>query len=808
MLKNHLKIALRTLRRHKGYAFINIVGLAVGMACCLLIVRYVQDERSFDRFHEQADRIYRLVEDRGTRDARDQGSVRHLASTSYEVGPLLHDGYPEAITHAVRFYRQTALIVRDEARTFQEDRLFFADSAVFDAFSFRLLRGDPATALDAPYTLVLTASTARKYFGDEDPIGQVLRYEGRQDFEVTGVVEDVPANAHFHFDLLASYASLKTFMPWTQSHWQWPPIHTYLKLAAGVEAATVQAQLPGFILQYGGEEQAAERSFALQPLTDIHLHSQREDELAPNGDIASVYLFSAIALFILLLACINFMNLTTARGASRAWEASMRKVMGAGRLQLVRQFLSEAMLQALLALVLALVLVEWLLPVFNVLSGKALTFQLFSGWLIPAALIGLVLGIGVLAGSYPALYFSGFQPVAMLKGMSGRDGSATLRKALVVFQFAVSCALIIGTGVVYSQLQYLQHKKLGFDKEHVVAIDLIDYPDRINYERLKQALLQHPGVVSVAASSTIPGRETPSNYPIVPEGTRPEDGTRIPTLAVDHDFIATFNLALAAGRSFSKAFPTDTSEALLLNETAAERLAWTDPVGKKITLSYDHPTRGFVQKEGTVVGIVKDFHQASLHRAIDPLLLHVLPPSQFFYYLSVRIRPEDVPATLAFLETQWKAYSTSGYPFSYTFMDAAFDALYRAEARFGDVVAYFSGLAILIACLGLFGLAAFTTERRTKEIGVRKTLGASIPSIVALLSKDFLKLVLIAFVLAAPLAYFAMTHWLHAFAYRIEISWPIFLCAGLVALLVALLTVSYQAIRTALTDPVKALRYE
>ena len=810
MLKNYLKIALRNLRRYKGYAFINTFGLAVGIACCLLIVRYVQDELSYDRFHENADRIVRLAEDRGARDARNQGSIRRMASTSYEVGPRLRDAYPAAIEHAVRLYPQTALILRNQERKFQEDRFFFADSTVFDVFSFTFLQGDPATALDAPFTVVLTASTARKYFGDEDPLGQVLSYEGRRDFEITGVIEDMPANAHFHADFLGAYASLETFMPWTQAEWHWPPIHTYLLLAEEVETASVQAQLPDFILQHGGERQAAQRSFHLQPLTDIHLHSNLEDELEPNGDMASIYLFSAIAFFILLIACINFTNLTTARSANRAREVSMRKVVGARRLQLVRQFLSEATLQATVAMVLALVLVELAMPVFNTLSGKALTFQLFAGWLIPLALIGIVLLIGVLAGSYPAFYLSAFRPVQVLKGATERGGSraSRLRQGLVVFQFAISCALIIGTGVVYSQLTFMQNKKLGFDKEHVVAVSLIDYPDQLNYERLKEAVLQHPNVIGVTASSTIPGREAPSDYPIVPEGTPTEDAFDIPTLAVDHDFVETFNLELAAGRAFSKAFPSDTAEAILLNETALRKLGWAAPLGKKITLSYDHPALGFTQKEGVVVGVLTDFHYASLRREIEPVLLHLLPPSQFLSYLSVRIRPNDIPATLAFLEEEWNAYTTAGYPFSYTFMDEEFDALYRAEERFGDIVAYFSLLAVMIACLGLFGLAAFTTERRTKEIGVRKTMGASVTSIVVLLSKDFLKLVGLAFVVAAPLSYFAMNRWLDAFAYQVELSWWIFLITGLAALGIALLTVGYQSIKAALADPVKALRYE
>ena len=805
MLKNYFKIALRNFKKYKTYAFINIFGLAVGLASCILIVLFVQDELRFDRFHEHADRIVRVVEDQ-----RDEDRVSHLAHTFTPMAPALEAEFP-AVEHAVRLYPYPVLVRHGEAKKFQEDRFFFADSTVFEVFSFSLIRGDARTALAAPFSVVLTEETARKYFGDTDPLGQILTVrddDGERDYTVTGLLDAVPRTSHVHFDLLASFSSTRAFAPWmhNRGNWEWPPLYTYALLAEGTDPAALEAQMPALAEKYMGERRASFRSFLLQPLTRIRLFSNREAEVEPTSDITYVYIFSMIAFFILLIACINFMNLATARAASRAREVGMRKVLGAQRTQLIRQFLSESTLLAALALVLAVVLIELLLPALNAVSGKALSTDYLIHWSIPVVLAGIVLGVGLLAGSYPAFYLSAFRPVRALSGTSGRGRSAAaLRKGLVVFQFGISIALIIGTTIIYRQLDYIQNQRLGFDKEHVVVVPLRDQADQINNATLKEQWEQIPNVLSVAATSGVPGLPTGlHDFWVFPDNTG-RDSLELLTLTVDHDFVETLGLEVIAGRDFSEDFPTDAYEAFVINESAALKLGWTDPVGREFALKYY--LNGAIRKRGTIIGVVKDFQYNALHRAIDPTVLHVVPESYYTDYLAARIGPGAATATLAHMAERWQAFNAER-PFEYTFLDETFDALYRAEERLGRLFGYFSILAILIACLGLFGLAAFTAERRTKEIGVRKTMGATVGGIVLLLSKDLLKLIAVAFIVGAPLAFFLMNRWLQDFAVRVEMSWGTFLMVGLAALGIAWLTVGYHAIRAALADPVKALRYE
>ena len=806
MIKNYLKIALRNLRKYKTYAVINMAGLAVGMAGCLLIVLFVQDELNYERFHDNADRIVRLVEDQVQGDR-----VGRLATTYTPLAPALTTEFP-AVEAAVRFYPYPVLVRYGDAKKFQEDHFVLADSTVFDVFSFRLIRGEADAALAQPFTVVLTASTARKYFDDADPIGQVLTVrddDGERDYTVTGVVEDAPRNSHLQFDMLASYSSSRIFAPWMHSrgNWDWPPIYTYALLADGADPAALEAQLPALAQKYMGERRSSYRTLLLEPLTRIRLFSQRENEPSPTSDITYVSIFSLIAFFILLIACINFMNLATARAANRAREVGMRKVLGAQRTQLIRQFLSESILLAMLAMVLAIVLIELLLPALNAVSGKALTTASLFHWTTPLALLAMVLFVGVLAGSYPAFYLSASRPIRSLRGAKERGGSAaaTLRKGLVVFQFAVSIVLIVGTTIIFRQLDYIQNQRLGFDKEHVVVVPLRDQADQINSAALKQQWQQIPNVLSVAATSGVPGIASGlHDFWVFPDNTR-QDSLELMTLTVDHDFVETLGLDLLAGRDFSEDFPTDATEAFLINESAAKKLGWTDPIGQEFTLRYY--VYDAIMKRGAVIGLVRDFQYHSLHRAIDPTVLHIVTASYYSDYITARIGPRDVPKTLARMAERWQSFNADR-PFEYVFLDETFDALYRAEERLGRLFGYFSILAILIACLGLFGLAAFTAEQRTKEIGVRKVMGATVGGIVMLLSKDLLKLIAVAFVVGAPLAYVAMNQWLLGFADRVALSWPIFLTAGLAALGIAWLTVGYHALKAALADPVTALRYE
>ena len=659
--------------------------------------------------------------------------------------------------------------------------------------------------------MVLTESAAERYFGESDPIGRTLTYDGEQDFQVTGVIADPSEASHFHFDLLASYASLELFMPWTQQKWHWPPIYTYLKLAPETRSSDLAAQLPAFILEHGGEEQAAQRSLALQRVRDIHLHSQRNEELSANGDIAYVYLFSAIALLILATACINFVNLTTALAGDRSREVGVRKALGAQRTSLIRQFLLEASAQVVVAMVLALAFVEILIPTFSAVSGKSVHVSFLDLRTIVIVLTGIVV-VGLSAGFYPAFLLSGFRPVRALKGVSDTPSlkPGKVRSGLVVFQFMVSAAMISSTAVIFAQLDYVRQGKTGFDEEHTLVMELHDSPDRARYDLLKTRLLDHPNVIDVTASSSIPpGRGFSFNYPIVPEGHSSDEPVRMRVLGVDTDFVDTFGLTLADGRDFSTEYGTDSANAFLMNQTAARNLGWDDAaVGKELTLSYDNPNEGFTEKTGRVIGVLEDFHFASFHHEIEPILVHLLPPSVYSRFVAVRVRPDDIPETIDFVKTEWEAFSAAGYPFNYTFLDQAFDQEYRADEQLGDLAGYFSILAVLIACLGLLGLAAFTAKARTKEIGIRKVLGASAQSIFGLLSTGFLKPVAIGFIVAAPLVYASMGQWLENFAYHITIGPGVFVLTAILLAAVTILSISYQSVKAAFSDPVDALRYE
>jgi putative ABC transport system permease protein len=810
MLKNYLKIALRNLLRHKGYSLINVAGLAVGIACCLLILLYVQDELAYDRHHEKAGQIYRAA-----LDGRLADKDFHFAVSCAPLAVILPQELPEVLA-STRLRNRSGVLVRSGEKRFTEDHIFYADSTVFGVFTFPLVQGDPKTALAHPNAIVLTVAMAAKYFGDENPIGKTLALDD-QDYQITGVMQDAPRQSHFHPDFLAAMATLPDSR---DPSWLNNNFYTYLVLPANTSATEFEAKVATVVKKYvdpqvkaavgiGFDEFVASGGryrYYLQRLPDIHLHSKLDVEIEANGDIKYLYIFSAIAVFILLIACINFMNLATARSANRAKEVGIRKVLGSFRSQLVQQFLSESILISVIALLIAIGLAELLLPFFNNLAAKQLQADFLSGNPARFGLIGFALLVGIIAGSYPAFFLASFQPVSVLKGKLSRPGgtgSRWLRSGLVVFQFAISIALIAGTAVVQQQLQYVQRQNLGFDKEHVVVIQKAGKLKQQS-PAFKQELLRSPEVLNASAATEVPGRWF-SNTTVQPEGAPPDRFELLWYLAADEDFVKTLGMKIIAGRNFSKAFSTDSS-AVILNETAVKRLGLTEAVGKKIVLM------GRTREESlkfTVIGVLKDFHFESLRQEIRPLALF---PQRALRerapgFVAVRLRPKNLPATLAFLENKWREF-VPHHPFEYSFLDADFEALYRAEQRTGRIFGAFSALAILIACLGLFGLASFMTEQRTKEIGVRKVLGASVAQVVILLSKDFTRLVLIALMIAAPAAYLAMNRWLQDFAYRIEISWWVFALAGSVALFIALLTVSTQAIKAALANPVEALRYE
>ncbi len=801
MLKNYFKIAVRNLLRHRAYSFINLAGLALGMTCAFLILLYVQDELRYDRFHEKADRIYRIAwinEHPQTRTPHPmaQAMVKDLpeVENAVSLSPLWGPGLTRRI-----------FSIRYGDKRFDETNVLSVDTTFFKIFSFPFLQGDPRTALQEPFAVIISERIAQKYFGEEEALGKVLRIDNDLDLKVTGVARNVPSQSHFHFDFLVSYTLLKPRE--TGSYYKWEDFghYNYILLKPGADPQALSAKIATWIGPYLGWPEdwlAALRAgrvhFELQPLTDIHLRSQLAWELEPNSDVAYVYLFTAIAVFILLIAGINFMNLATARSTTRAKEVGVRKVLGAARLQLLGQFLGEALLLSVAALLLAVAAVELLLPAFNALSGRALAVNYFEQPRLIVAMLATTLLVGIFSGSYPAFFLSAYQPLKVLKGeIKAGSRSARFRRTLVVAQFALSIALIAGTAIVSSQLRFLRAQKLGFDKGQVVVLRLKNRAMRAQYETIKTELLRGPEVLRASASSNVPGGRFNNNS----IQWRPEqDDQDAAQMRVDYDFFATLDIPLAEGRVFNKEIATDADSAFMLNETAARLFNWDTAVGKRITWFDDDHTR-----RGTIIGVVKDFHFQSLHTRIAPLIMNIGPRS--FNYMLVKIGPNDMPNTLAHLERVWKKFDPE-FDFEYSFLDADFDQLYHSEARIQTLFGYFTFLAIFIAGLGLFGLASFTTQQRTKEIGVRKVLGASVTSVVAMLSKDFLKLVLLANLFAWPVAYLAMNLWLQNFAYRVNLGWRVFAFAGGMALLLALLTVSAQAIKAARANPVEALRYE
>ena len=799
MWKNYVTVGLRQLRRHWGYAALSVSGLAVGLACAFLILLFVQQELRYDAYHEHGDRTYRLV----------RGGSANLPTL---WAPALEDEVP-GVEHAVRLmggFGGSGVLVRRGAQTYTGDQAMHADAGLFEVFSWPLLGGDPATALRDPYTLVLTEAMARKYFGHTDVVGQTLTVGGfindgtLRDYTITGVLAAIPPTTHVRPDLLISFRTVEVLNDageWgTPLGWTNRMAKTYLRLAPETTPADVLAEIPGFIDRHIEDPDFNRHNADLQPLPSIHLHSDLRSEFEPGGNITYVYLFGGLALFILLLACVNFMNLATARSQQRGTEVGLRKAMGAVRGQLRQQFLTEAVLYSLAAFLLGVGLFEAMRPLFSDLVGQPLPPAYAQGGVL-LVFAALALGVGLLAGSYPAFVLASFRPVAVLKGQrTGTGRGALLRKSLVVFQFVVSIALLAGTFIVLQQVDYLKNQDLGFAEEQVVVIPMgRSDAMRAQVQTAKATMAQHPSVVGVTASHSIPSQFLNDFYYRRPGEPR-EARRSLDDVSVDHDFMALFQLRLLAGRTFDVRRASD-STAFVLNERAAREFGWTpqEAVGKEI----EWMMMGGLT--GPVIGVVEDFHFGSLHQAIPPISFHI---SRFgANFLAARVQPTDLDATLAHLEQAWATHEPD-YPFEYYFMDEYFAAQYAAEERLAQTFAYGAGLAILIACLGLFGLAAFAAQRRRKELGVRKVLGASVGGLFGLLTSDFLKLVVLAFVLAVPLAYVGLSQWLQQFPYRTEIGLAPFAWAGLLTLLIAVLTVGYQSLRAALTNPVEVLRTE
>ena len=795
MFKNYLKIILRNIRNHKGYSFINIAGLAVGMACCILILLWVFDELSFDRYHENSDRIYRITY------AEEIGGVTYdYALPSFAAAPAFAAELPEIKTYT-RLWQRTGLFKHGE-KAFEERNIFYADKDFFQIFSHDFIDGDPITALAEPGSVVLTQDSAKKIFGDRNPLGQTLNLNADGDLKVTGIVENTPRNSHFHFNYLISIKTVQGRRAEMLDNWFLISGWSYVLLDRKADAGQVEEKLIPLVDKYVGkeaQEQGQKMFYYLQPLTDIHLQSHLDGEIEANGDIRYVYIFSLIAAFILLIACINFMNLSTARSAKRGKEVGLRKVLGAHRNRLVLQFLTESIGFSLLALVLALNAVWIALPAFNRIAGKEIQISALAG---PSVFLGIFLLVaftGFAAGSYPALYLSSFQPIETIRQkLQGSLRKSYFRSALVIFQFSISVFLIISTIVVIKQLNYMKNQKLGFNKDQVLAVNLKSQAIRDRMEAFKTELKKNPSIKEVSFSNGIPG-ETGSILTINVEG-QPVDVTHsFDFIFCDHDFLKTYEIGLAAGRDFSREFGTDEEGTFIINEAAAAKLGWgNEAVGKKIGFSQDGMQ--------PIVGVARDFHYRSLKQTIAPLAI-LLRPEQAGT-ISIKMNTDDISKTLAYVEETYKGFEKER-SFEYFFVDAKFDRLYNSEERLSMIITFFAFLAIFVACLGLFGLASFTAEQSRKEIGIRKVLGASAASIVVRLSRNFLKWVLVANIIAWPVTYLVLKNfWLDNFPFRTSMSLILFLGSGLLAALIALLTVSYQSLKAALADPVKSLRYE
>ena len=806
MFRSYLTVAIRNLLRHKAYSTINVLGLTIGIACSLAILLFVRYELSYDAYHANVDRIYRATLEWHYASS----PTGYYGTTSGLLAPTLLQNYP-AVEQAVRFHDVQAvngndLFIRSEKVSAYEPHGFVADASIFKVFSFPLIQGDSETALKEPFSIVLTEAVSQKYFGDTDPMNQILTVQDTLQFIVTGILAPIPQNSHFTFDFLISFETLNHTQASFMERWmRWPNLgwHTYILLHESASYDEMEAQIQGITQQYGAadEEQFKIRFVHhLQPLKDIYLYSNVIHNIAPQSDIVYIYGSLAIAFLILLIACINFVNLATARAVDRAREVGMRKVVGAYRGQLIAQFLGEALLMTAATICLSVVLIALSLPFLNDLAEQNLTLDIFQNPPLFLSLIGIALGVGVFSGSYPAFVLSSFKPVEVLKGSlkSGQKG-IWIRKGLVTFQFIISITLLIVTTAVYTQINYMQSQTLGFDKDHVVVINFKKDPDVLQrYTTIKAEFTKLPNVLTVSTSATVPGRFFNFRNIRVRMSSGEEVLKGIRIQSIDEDYLETLGLTLISGRGFSRDIETDQNTAFLLNEKAVAYFEWGTPeeaLGKTFnTRSNRH-----------LIGVVKNFHYVSLHNPIEPYLFY-FDPSHFSYF-TVKVRSDGLLNTLTKLKKTW-AKLIPDKPFDYFFLDEDFAHQYRAEKRQGLIFSIFFGLAIFVGCLGLFGLISFSTQQRTREIGIRKVLGAPISSVVILLSKDFLKPVFLANFIAWPFAYYIINHWLQRFAYRIDVElWP-FALGTIAVMSIALSTASFQAWKAACRNPVETLRQE
>lgn len=800
MFKNYIKIAFRNLRKYKVYSLINILGLAVGMACFLLIVFYIQFEQSYDEFHQNVERVYKVVRLNTRGD-----QVERRVNTGAPLAPLMMENL-SGLEAAVRLTCFRGELIGHGEDQFIERSFFFADESVFEVFTFPLVQGDQSTALKEPFSVVLTKEMAVKYFGDENPIGKTLSYKLRDktfDFQVTGILAEIPRNSHLNFDFLASYRSLQPIVgEWfLTKHWD-SPTHTYVLLEKGYEEESLERLLPEFSEKHVDKWSFTSVSHELLPLKDVYFHSPGP-AIGRWGNSQFLFVLTLVSVFIIVIACINFMNLATARSGIRAKEIGMRKVIGAQRPQLIRQFIGESLVFSFLAVFLSVLLVRLFLPTFSHLIGEGLGINILKNPEYMGTIFLTALAVGIVAGSYPAFFLSSFRPSTVLKGEIRSGGSVIwVRKALVVGQFVLSIALITCSLFVVQQINFIKNMDVGFNKNHVVTIPVQEGSVLERSELLKNRWLQNSSILSVTASSMEPGVTSQNGINAKARGI---EDLEMGIIYVDHDFVKTLEIEIAEGRDFSTDVSTDATEAILMNKTALERFGWDRGVGEPMELYWKMEGKIVPGYQGRVVGVLQNFYFRDLTTPMQPILVKI-DPRRFQYFL-VRIRGETMKQAIDHLRKTWKEFQFE-YPFEFSFLEEDMNHVYRNFENFALMTRYGTLWAILISCLGLFGLASFTVERRTKEIGIRKVLGASVTSLIGLVNKEFLRLVALATIIAWLLAYYGMLRFLQYFAYRTKIQIWVFLLAGILALLVSLLTVSFQAIKTALTNPAEALRHE
>ena len=813
MLRTYLQVAIRNLTKDKFYSVINILGLTVGLACFLIIYLFVQHELSYDTYYPDNERIYRL-----TAAGSFGGSDFNIAVVGAPTGKAMIDDYPE-VEDFIRFRTSGSTLFRS-GENYYEETPVFADKNFFNFFSQQVIRGNAETALASPKKVAISQSLADRVFGDKDPVGQVIEFNNDYDpekdiYEITAVFADTPDNTHFHFDLIISMESLEDSKSpiWINQNFQ-----TYIRLVDGADPAELESKMQGMVQKYIGPEvekflgknldefanEGNSFAFGLQPVTDIHLKSNLQAEIEANNDIKYVYIFSAIATFILIIASINYMNLATARSAGRAKEVGIRKVMGAYKPQLIMQFISESVIIALTALVFAVLISYWALPHFNELSGKNFTGLVLESPFLIGTMLAVAVAIGIVSGSYPAFFLSAFKPSRVLKGtLAAGSKNSRLRNFLVVFQFSISIFLIVGTLVIFNQLSFIQNSDLGFEKEHRIILRNTPVLGTA-IEAFKDEVLTDSQFESATITSFLPSPSSRSQSAVF-KGNDPSDGTTsIQIWTVDHDFIKTMGMEIVDGRDFSKLLSTD-STTVIMNESAIAHFGFDNPLDEKIGFYTGKTQNGeFVSSTFNIVGVVKDFNFNSLRQNITPLVMRVGDTRRF---ITFKTSTNDYPQALKSLQQKWNEFAP-GYPFEYVFLDEALNEVYSSDTQVGKIFGTFAIIAIFIACLGLFALSSFTAEQRAKEIGIRKVLGASVAGIMSLLSKEFIKLMTISFVIAAPISYLAMNAWLEDFAYRTSINVMTFILAGISSFLVAWVTMSYQALKAAQTNPVNTLRDE